>query len=129
MVMESFSFLQSIVVFVFLAHSTNVYVASQFAGGKISYDRPFRLGETFRGICYEEIPLGDNITVVDAYWKRGNTEYCHKGQKLLLNRRYTCNATTVHNRTTFELRIPDLALEDAGIYLCYLPSYDTLFTY
>ncbi|XP_062609581.1 carcinoembryonic antigen-related cell adhesion molecule 2-like isoform X1 [Saccostrea cucullata] len=31
---------------------------------------------------------------------------------------YTCGAITVQNTTYFELRVPDLTLEDSGAYAC-----------
>ncbi|XP_062607384.1 uncharacterized protein LOC134269182 [Saccostrea cucullata] len=117
--MGRFSFLQAIVVFVFVAHSTHIYVASQFSTGiKVLHYGPYQIGDTYRGLCDVELPPDDNITNVDAYWKFGNTDYCHNGQKVLLNRNYTCNATTVQNTTAFELRIPVLTLHDAGTYFC-----------
>ncbi|XP_062594136.1 uncharacterized protein LOC134255631 [Saccostrea cucullata] len=125
MVMKSFSYLQAIAVFVFLAHSTNIYVASQVVMGfrlDLHYDI-LHIGGTYRGICDVEIPPDDNITNVDAYWIVKNTDYCHNGHKVLLNRNYTCNATTVQNTTSFELRIPDLTLEDSGTYTCKVKHY------
>ncbi|XP_062610515.1 uncharacterized protein LOC134272283 [Saccostrea cucullata] len=120
MVMDTLSFLQAIAVFVFLAHTTNLHAEFQISiGQRLNlHFGPYRIGDTYRGICDVEIFPDDNITNVDVYWKVKNTDYCHNGQKIWLNLNYTCNATTVQNTTYFELRVPDLTLEDAGTYAC-----------
>ncbi|XP_062615892.1 uncharacterized protein LOC134277583 isoform X2 [Saccostrea cucullata] len=71
----------------------NIYVTSQInirVGFQFLHHGPYQIGDTFRGICDVELPPDDIITNVDAYWKVGNTDYCHN----------------------------DLTLEDSGTYAC-----------
>ncbi|XP_061180333.1 uncharacterized protein LOC133188870 [Saccostrea echinata] len=117
--MEQFSCLRAVIVFVFLVHGTHVYVTCRFSAGfRLNYHGPYTIGQTYHGTCKVELPPDDNLTNLDVYWNFGETNYCHNGQKILINRKYTCGVNTVQNKTYYDLRVPDLTIDDGGTYFC-----------
>ncbi|XP_061180341.1 uncharacterized protein LOC133188873 isoform X2 [Saccostrea echinata] len=117
--MEQFSCVRAAIVFVFLVHGTHIYVRCQFSAGiGTNHHRRYTIGQTYFETCFVELPPDDSIANVDTYWNVRGSDYCYNGQKVLINRNYTCNVTIVHNTTYYDLTIPDLTINDGGTYFC-----------